>query len=60
MAKLAPKDNKHVLVFGHVENSGGIVIRGKSYEIREVWHSVLNPQAPPVVVVRKIDKEAGT
>jgi hypothetical protein len=28
-------------------------IRGKSYKIRGVWYSVLNPQAPPVVYVER-------
>jgi hypothetical protein len=71
MAKLAPKENKHVLVSSHTEKSGGIVLTERipgflsrwtnwqpgRYEVTAVRYSILNPQAPPVVVVRQADKE---
>jgi hypothetical protein len=60
MAKLAPKVDKHVLVFRDTGNMGDVIIRGKTHKIRGVWYSVLHPDQPPVVVVRKIDKEIGT
>lgn len=33
-------------------------IRGKSYKVIEVWHSVQHPDGPPVVIVRVQDQQS--
>jgi hypothetical protein len=44
-------ESKQVIAYGFVR------VRGKSYKIREIQYSILNPQAPPVVVVRREEEQ---